>query len=657
LGILTILSVVPTPPVEARKEKEHRHVPQASPTWNVRFKEMVQWQRVTSLGTLVIGTESAVHGVNPGNGKIVWSHTRFGGLNESRFEEIDGTPYVVLAGGRAGSGGVILDSVDGRIVFDSQRAGIARVLGRHFLPRSRTLMVLAVREGSTARSMLQFDSVSGNPLWVHDRLLGNEDGASEEGASPPSPMVRSGLTAEPLEISDEAFLVATRRGVYNLDARTGKIGWKVRGPGGVLETRFFRRPAQEDVIFVGMEAVRKTQGDNGEVSAFYGAFQLSDGRSVWNGLVRVGGRLNDVAFHEKGLIVSSRADEVARVKLVDYATGMSLWRDGGRGIELPGDVIDVGVTDAGVILTMGERGAEPKKVAEKLLNILDLDAGSLRLEKPLKVMGRLLSTEVVPGGILYVTDSDLNVLNPQTGAPVFKKPVRSENSLITKATGEALYAYSQDEGALYRLDRESGSLQKLSGKRAKLEKEELPTSLEVEEERIVVVSSQDIAAFDSEGSPIYHVHHPAPEEVAWMGRLQRAQAVRAGMQAAGIDRAAGDSVLAASNRRAGSPGGSVAMAVARTSRETSRVRPDTAKAYAQAVRARIDASRAPRDHVYMMVQLAGEYYGLAKVSKKNGNMVKMIRLGKKKRPIYAVDSIWNQVYYRPNPFEVVGYKF
>jgi outer membrane protein assembly factor BamB len=659
LGLLTVVSLVPTS-VVALKEKDHEHVPQVSPTWNVRFKDMVLWQRVTSLGALVIGTESGVHGVNPGNGQIVWSHTRFGELDKDRFEEIDGTPYVVLAGGQTGAGGIILDSVDGRVVLDSRRVGVTRVLGKHVLPRSRTLMVLAVRDGSTARSMLQFDLATGQSLWVHDKLLGNAadtpDDDDQVGAAQSS-VSQAGLTAEPIEVSDEAFLVATERGVYNLDARTGKVGWKVRSPGKVLETRFFRRPAQDDVIFVGMEAVSKVQGAAEDVHAFYGAFRLTDGRSVWNGLVRVGGRLNDVAFHAKGLIVTSRTDGTGRVKLVDYATGKSLWRDGGRGIELPLGVIEVGVTDAGVVLTMAERSTEAKKGEEHLLNLLDVEAGSLRLEKPVKVMGRLLSAEVLDGGILYLTDSELNILNPQTGAPAFKKPVRSEHSLITMTTDDGLYAYSRDEGALYRLDRESGSLHKLSRKRVKLEGDELPTSLEVEDDRIVIVSSQNIVAFDSDGSLRYHAHHPAPEQVAWMAPLQRAQAVRAGMQAAGVDRAEGDSVLAASNRRAGSPGGAVAAAVARRYRETVGGRPGGARKYAETVRARVDASRAPREHVYTMVQLSDEYYGLVKINKKTGKMLKMIRLGKKKRAIYAVDSIWDQVYYRPNPFEVVGYKF
>ena len=154
--VLVVLSVLVAPAAAGTKErdKEHEHIAQVSPEWNLRFKGLVKWQRVTPLGTLIVATEGALHGVNPSTGKIVWRHSKLGMLPEDVYSEIDGTPLIVLEGERVGTGGLILDSIDGRVVFSAGRAGFVRVVGRHLLRRSRGLLIEGVRGKDEARTLV-----------------------------------------------------------------------------------------------------------------------------------------------------------------------------------------------------------------------------------------------------------------------------------------------------------------------------------------------------------------------------------------------------------------------------------------------------------------------------------------------------------------------
>ncbi len=74
-------------------------------------------------------------------------------------------------------------------------------------------------------------------------------------------------------------------------------------------------------------------------------------------------------------------------------------------------------------------------------------------------------------------------------------------------------------------------------------------------------------------------------------------------------------------------------------------------------RARFKASATAPEFVFMMVKRARGSYGLARVSKATGKIEGIINLGKDKHPTYQVDGVTNQIFYRPKPTALVGYRF
>ena len=60
--------------------------------WTRDFAAPVEWQRVTSLGQLVVSTSAGLHAVDPATGDVVWTQTSLKGLPEDGFQELPGSP-------------------------------------------------------------------------------------------------------------------------------------------------------------------------------------------------------------------------------------------------------------------------------------------------------------------------------------------------------------------------------------------------------------------------------------------------------------------------------------------------------------------------------------------------------------------------------------
>ena len=72
----------------------------------------------------------------------------------------------------AGKNVVVLDSTNGKVVFDSQAAGVVRLLDKFVLPESGNLLVFGFREGTPKTTMFCFDVASGKRQWANDELGG-----------------------------------------------------------------------------------------------------------------------------------------------------------------------------------------------------------------------------------------------------------------------------------------------------------------------------------------------------------------------------------------------------------------------------------------------------------------------------------------------------
>ncbi len=651
-------------------------VANVNPDWSLRFESPIEWQRVTPMGHLLVSTATGLHGINPENGQVVWTRTDLGQLVEEFYEVIPRTPFVVISDETMPRRVVVLDSIEGRVIFDSKQAGIREVVGKNILHRRGALLILGVSAVGEAPVMALFDISAGEHRWTHESVFVRpkpiqtrvqkpkgklfkfmakvtENAASaQQAAAPPEPAEE--IKSFPIELGEDAFLLASNRGLFRIDSRTGEVAWKV----GMFSSRsrVFVSPTHADMFVTGHKYTHTVNGTVESVTSLYRAYRVSDGKEIWNEPVSLDSLVNDVIFHDRGLVLSPKTASGGKIKFVDYKTGQSLWGKKGKGIKVSGGIVDHIVIGDEIILTTGHDSAWTNKGTEYFLNILDVDQAALRFKKSHKVKGRMLATEVLPKGILYVTTSEMNILDRVSGKPLHKS-VTSDGSLITATAGDRVYAFSSKDRSLYVLDKTQGSLSRLSEAPVKLGDGEIPFSLEVGESQITLVSNQNIAVFDPAGSLMFHAYHPAPRRSGLMRALLIANAVRAGIASAATGVYSGAFAAAAVDQEPGSVGNTLAAGVAEGYGEMAVGYGSLSKQYAAAARERFKASTNAADFVFMMVQLPNRRFGLARVSKIDGEIVALVDMQKDKQPSYQVDSISNRIYYRLQPTELVGYRF
>src|SRR5688572_16132713 len=63
--------------------------PKTAPSWSARFTSAINWQRVHSLGFIIVSTNDGLYGINPAEGTIAWENTSFKALDPSRMEEVN----------------------------------------------------------------------------------------------------------------------------------------------------------------------------------------------------------------------------------------------------------------------------------------------------------------------------------------------------------------------------------------------------------------------------------------------------------------------------------------------------------------------------------------------------------------------------------------
>src|SRR5688500_18656743 len=154
------------------------HAQQKLPVaWSAKFKTPINWQRVHSLGYLIISTNDGLFGVNPSDGKILWENKNFPALDPSTFAEVSGTEFVTIAYKSDKSSTIpmqaIIEVINGKVLFDSQKESIG-VLSRHVLPSAGKLLVIGMKPKTMIASLFMYEIATGKQVWVNDELFKSE---------------------------------------------------------------------------------------------------------------------------------------------------------------------------------------------------------------------------------------------------------------------------------------------------------------------------------------------------------------------------------------------------------------------------------------------------------------------------------------------------
>ena len=655
--------------------------PKTTPSWSAKFKTPITWQRVHSLGYLIVNTNDGLFGVNPDDGKILWENKSFAALNPEFYQEVDGTEFLTIAYQTDKTSTIPMQAIihvaTGKVLFDSQAEQIG-VLSRHVLPASGRLLVIGVKAKTLAASLFMYDIVSGKQLWTNDEMFKADAVATKGFLGKLQAMGQQlgnlqSLTSEPLELDDQTIIITHPNYVIRVHTGDGKVIWKNAIQPSVRAEIVFSTH-RKGVVFIGTDVESDTgsgftsSSNQGEPQKFYSniyyAFDLQHGTPLWKEPAKENDRLNQIIVHEKGLIICPRSSQKPTINLVDYASGKTVWGNKGKGIKAQGSVVSYIPTQKGLLITTAFDNAWNNKAEEFYLNILDPNSGSLKYEKSIKLKGDLVRTELVPKGLLFVTTKEVNILDTNSGSLVWANSIEAGNSMNSDKvrpfpTGDAgdgkMFLYSPKEKGVFEVDKQAGTFKKITSAKIEFEGKEMPHTIDVVKDGLVLSSDQNVMKLGFDGLLKYYKYYPAPRQPALVRALLAAQAVRAayiGAAATAYSAAFADAAQKTSDPTGKAVGQELSLGFGELGRAGFAYSGQAMKAFS----ARFKASMNTPAFVMIMTTQEKKGNQLVQVSKANGEVSSAVDIKNDREPEYDVDQIYNFVYYRPNVSEIVCYK-
>lgn len=623
--------------------------------WEKELPSDILWQEVSALGNLIISSGNQLAGVNTETGEIAWSKPELAGLNRVAYRELPDSPFFTVD---LGSRMQVIDQFSGDLVFDSHIAGISDI-DEYFLLYNANAILVSGKNTSGDPIMVSVRMSDGNVMWAMDEKFGRIIAVNE--------------------LENQELLVITLFNNYKLNGEDGTVIWKEANSAeaaqvekmGVLgdlmkaaaesmvedmdiEMRFYR-PQGSEIFYLGTQQESQSgfTSSSGQTAVnyvnVYNAYNIRDGKLVWDKPLEMEGMLGQVAFMDKGILVLPNDGNRTKINLFDYHTREGFWGKKGKGIPIKGGVYDY--LDAGMkgMLLVTQTSNN------NYLNFLDTSTGLITFEKPVKVDGYVVGIVPLTKGILYITTESMNILDPVTGTLQWEKDVKTA-PYLTAEHGDKIYAFDYKSNTLKVVDLQKESVNDISAFQLKFLGGESPRRLEVMQDGIFIHSDQNVAKFGFDGTVKFQEYYPAPKEPGWKRALLYAEAVRgayigaasyyiSGAMAAVEDEVAQEDAVA----------GELVNEIGNAYGDLG----DHASSYAvraiQLANARHKATTTGRDFMFIMSKQPNGIE-LLKVSKSTGKVEGSIDLGRDREPVYAVDDVTGQIYYRSADNKMISYQ-
>ncbi len=646
--------------------------------WTKTFPTKVKWYKITDAGILVVGTNDALYGVAPSSGKEVWKIDQIENIQEENYDPIEGTPYIVLAKrGLLKSSNNIIDVVTGKVIANSRELGLAAITKRIHLIKNNA--VLFYGTGSTGKPTLMMVSLaSGQKIWEQSKLFEKN---SEQ------------IVSEAGETTDGIF-IATNRNIYKLNKQSGDVLYSIdmksdipvaappkeekKGLGGMFKVPQFGKGIDKGAN----EAATITSADffqynNDAVIHFWNqdiltAFNVSDGKELWK-RVELPSPITNILYDTHGMLVATSEktqEDVAKqnsggggllgkikrsgaakknrasLLCLDITSGAEKWNSD---IDLQGDVLAYKLAGSKLIL------ATARDQGTNFISIVNLDAGQPVTKKPLPIKGEIRDLQLVPQGLYYRTEDQINILDMETGDKTWKKGFQVKNCVGDNTNKKNGYVYAND--IIYKVDFETGDMTEWV-KGINFNGKEDPTSLQVRENGVLLTSDQNATLYDFKAQQVWHTYQPAPGRtmagklLSGMGGLASAMmAAQQAAQSAQLSYAKGyygstdpalDSDIKNANANAANFAGAAASSFASISK-------------------RFKATKEANNYMSMLTNFGGSNMakdaGVMMIDKTTGKELKKMVFGDKKDPDYKIDELGKVVYYKADGNEIQGFVF
>ena len=615
---------------------------QLKETWSSSFDRQINWQVVTSLGNYIVQTDSGLFGIQNDTGDVIWHDPNFTDLSETNFAELDNSPFAKI---ETTHGLFFINMFNGSTVFNSYDNGIKKVQDHFVLYRSNTIVVSGKSEDKE-NIAVSVDIETGKVLWKSKEDFGK--------------------IVDIVELSDQELLGVTLFKNMRINSVTGEVIWSVAnskesqqlstmgGMGNLLQKFAETAVDTEDIkldfaihpsleyFVIGSEEVNdnvmissSSQNQTPTYNSTYRAYSVKNGDLIWKKPVTVKGQLGHSTWIADNLLIMPFGTNNSKVNLIDIQTGQGLWGKKGKGISIKGGIYSYTPTENGmlVITTRNDKN---------FLNYLDTQSGTFTFDKTIKVKGYVGYTLTTDKGILYATESEMNIVNTSTGDLLWEKDIKTHYNLVQQKD-DHLYLFNNKTGSINALDLNSGQISMSGQTEIDFKEGEGPKQIEVRDSGIVLSSDQNFAMYDFDGDLTYQSYYKSPKEEGWKRALLYAGSIYAGYVSAVSGMASG--VMSQASYQAGyqSAEGQTYAEVGQAYNEMSKAAGGAASMAFGAANKRFKATKESRDYV-MVLTKTDEGIELVKMNKDTGESETSIALGKNRKPNYAIDLIDGIVY-------------
>lgn len=625
---------------------------QIQEVWTKEFKTAVKWQKVYASGDYLVATYNTLQKVNTETGEAVWQLPQFSAIEQSSIEEMEGSSLLSIS---KDNNIFILDPFSGQIKLNAKEAGISKILKTKTLLKSDKLFI-AGKDAENKQSLIMVDNSSGNIVWRIDDDLGGIISIQE--------------------VSETELLLVTALNNIKINTTNGEIIWKnalsaeserVSNMGGGLGAvvnnlanaaaeqsdllvKYYEHPTQ-DIFVIGIENKEDKTNPDGtpgfRYTNSYSAFKNSDGSRLWEKPIEMRGQIGSCTFYKNNFVVLPKDELKSKVNMFDLSTAEKKWGKKGRGTNVNGGVTSHFLSNDKIVVVT-------KKGNNDFMYVLDVKTGLPMYKKPVKINGNVVYTKETSNGLLFMTSSQVNILNLKTGKLLLNTSMHTSPEL-TAVDENNFIVFDKMYSLVKSIDLKLGNVKELSNTAVPIDGKESYTKLEVRENGYLLTSEQNVALVGKDGVLAFSKYYPAPKNSGFKQALLYSQAARAAYIGAQAHYVAG-AMSSAANKSNDATSSEILNTIGDAYSDLGTQASDFTKASIKSARERFKASAQSKDFVIMVSAEKGNNF-LLKVSKETGEILAKIDLGSEKKPNYTIDEVTGQVFLETKKGDIISYKF
>ncbi len=600
----------------------------SNPDYIYNLGGKIDFFNLSESGVLVVAGGGGLAGIHPGAEKPHFVFKDYGKVKEDELEFVPASPYVIVnQGSLLTSKKTVIDLITGRVLFATEDNGWYTVAqAKVFLPQNK--LVVVGNRSKKEKSMLA--------AGIYDLATGQQEGLAI--LDPNAGKVRMGnsvplSSGEPF-LSGDLVLVPTTKNMVCANFKDGQIAWVAD-----LDKISWMSADKSGKEIYGFE-----ERQNGDTRIH----KLSNtGELLWKKERKIKGKVSRFEILSQGLAVVSDVDNSgksgiaklaagnseSKIAFLDAATGEDLWE---KAPQTKGYVQHFYIVDDGILFGIYSGG----------INKISFDGKSL-FKKPLKTGENIHTMARTPQGLIYITDTDADIINLSTGESIWSSPIKYKKAKDVASTydkNRGRYLISTGNEVLA-IGEQSGAISTLA--KFELKEKEAPNYIAVREGGILLTADQNVLMLDFEGGKeLFHGYYKSPGQGGFLKATYGVLAVAS---------MAMSSAAAYQGGRYGTYAGSNQLnSYGEQMKAYQEGFANIASASFSEMNKRFKATSATANAQFILTALDGGI-GLVKVNKDSGKAEKEIVL-KDKKPEYKVDDWGGYLYYKSGGDEISAFK-